>query len=135
MTSGFTLWARKNALLSGAIIIAILGLIILSLGAKAIQPLSVSIANISSIKEGEFVSFLGMVQSVSSRDSGYSVEICDSNTGKNCVSVLMSRSIIPPTLIPGDYVTIRGSLRIYLGHMFVEPSQSADVTVVNPPSQ
>jgi DNA/RNA endonuclease YhcR with UshA esterase domain len=46
--------------------------------------------------------------------------------------VLMSRSIIPSTLIPGDYVTIRGTLRTYLGHISVVPSQSTDVTIVNP---
>jgi len=135
MASGFMPWVRKNALLSGAIIIAIVGLVVLSLGAGAVQPSPVSISNISSVTEGEFVSFLGVVQSVNPRDSGYSVAVCDSNIGKNCVSVLMSHSIIPSTLIPGDYVTIRGFLKMYLGHMFVEPSQSADVTIVNPLSQ
>jgi len=135
MVSRFMSWIRKNALLSGATFIAIVGLIVLSLGARAVQSSPVSIANISSVKEGEFVSFLGVVRSVSPRDSSYSVTVCDSNSSKNCVSVLMARSIMPSTLIPGDYVTIRGCLNMYLGHMFVVPSQSADVTIVNPPSQ
>jgi DNA/RNA endonuclease YhcR with UshA esterase domain len=135
MASKLMPWIRKNALLSGAIVIAMFGLIVLSLGAGAAQPSPTSIAAIYSVKEGAFVSFLGVVRSVSPRDSGYSVAVCDSNIGKNCVSVLMSRSIIPPTLVPGDYVTIRGFLRMYLGRMFVVPSQSADVTVVNQPSR
>jgi DNA/RNA endonuclease YhcR with UshA esterase domain len=135
MASRLMSWIRKNVLLTSAIVIAIAGLIVLSLGARAVQPSPVSISNISSVKEGEFVSFLGVVQSVSPRDSGYSVAVCDSSSGKNCVSVLMARSIIPSTLIPGDYVTIRGGLKMYLGHMFVVPSQPADVTIVNPPSQ
>jgi hypothetical protein len=128
-------WVRKRALLTAAIIIAIVGLVVLSLGASSVQPSPTSIANISSVKEGEFVSFLGVVQSLSPRDGNYNVMVCDSNAGKNCVSVLISHLIIPPTLLPGDYVTIRGSLKMYLGHMFVVPSQSADVTIVNPPSQ
>jgi len=131
MASRFMSLVRKNILLSCAIVIAIAGLIVLSLGARVVQPSPISIANISSVKEGEFVSFLGVVQSVSPRDSNYNVMVCDSSSGKNCVSVLMARSIMPSTLIPGDYVTIRGCLKMYLGHMFVVPSQSADVTIVN----
>ncbi|VVB73738.1 Uncharacterised protein [uncultured archaeon] len=128
-------WIRKNALLSCAIAVAIVGLIVLALGARAVQPAPTSIANLSSVKEGEFVSFLGLVQSISPRDHNYNVMVCDSNFSTNCAQVLMANSVIPPMLLPGDYVTVRGCLKTYLGHQFVVPSQSSDVTIVNLPSR
>jgi len=125
-------WAKTNPLLSAAIAIAVIGLLVLFIGARSAQPQPSRISDLPSLKEGTYVSFVGEVRSISQRDRDYNVMVCESAASQACASVIVSKSSLPITLVDGDYVSVKGIIRSYSGRTSVATGQRSDFAIIQP---
>jgi hypothetical protein len=122
----------ERGLALAAILLSLIGLAVLLLYARSIEPSHISITAIEGEPEGAYLEVLGRVSEASSRGGNVFIRLCD----RACVDVFVPGSqtdlldINPYLIRKGDRLLVRGTLEYYKGEPELVPLGSDGLELV-----
>ncbi|MCX6778104.1 MAG: hypothetical protein NT157_04430 [Candidatus Micrarchaeota archaeon] len=116
--------------LTVALVLALVGLVIIIIYARSIEPSAVKISEIGATMAGKYVEISGTVGSASSNNGNVFLKVC----GDACIPVVIFRGVAsgmadpnPYIIKKGDRIVARGEVQEYEGDLELVVLREGDV--------